>query len=160
MTAALEGGEWSAARPGRTLPPGKTRCSFYRRLGGPQGRSGQVRKISSPPGFDPQTVQPVASRYTDWATRPTVWIGTGAKFTKVPMMQYGQDPYFLLLSSSNCFRTLCPSTVSVYFVPWCDGPISVPIETAGSSSWVSDSRKADKFRNRVQANNPRIYSAF
>jgi len=23
MTAALEGGEWSAARPDRTLPPGK-----------------------------------------------------------------------------------------------------------------------------------------
>ena len=23
MTAALENGEWSAARPGRTLPPGK-----------------------------------------------------------------------------------------------------------------------------------------
>ena len=23
MTAAVEGGEWSAARPGRTLPPGK-----------------------------------------------------------------------------------------------------------------------------------------
>ena len=23
MTAVLEGGEWSAARPGRTLPPGK-----------------------------------------------------------------------------------------------------------------------------------------
>jgi hypothetical protein len=22
-------------------------------------------------GFDPRTVQPVASRYTDWATRPT-----------------------------------------------------------------------------------------
>ena len=39
MTAALEGGEWSAARPGRTLPPGKTRYPFYRRLGGPQGRS-------------------------------------------------------------------------------------------------------------------------
>jgi len=28
MTAALEGGEWSAARPGRTLPPGKTPYSF------------------------------------------------------------------------------------------------------------------------------------
>ena len=37
MTAALEGGEWSAARPGRTLPPGKTLYPFYRRLGGPQG---------------------------------------------------------------------------------------------------------------------------
>jgi len=36
MTAALEGGEWSAARSGRTLPPGKSRYPFYRRLGGPQ----------------------------------------------------------------------------------------------------------------------------
>jgi hypothetical protein len=31
------------------------------------GRSGRVRKISPPLGFDPQTVQPVASRYTDCA---------------------------------------------------------------------------------------------
>jgi len=37
MTATLEGGEWSAARPGRTLPPGKTRYPFYRRLGGLPG---------------------------------------------------------------------------------------------------------------------------
>ena len=42
MTVALEGGEGSAARPGRTLPPGKTRYPFYRRLGGPQGRSGRA----------------------------------------------------------------------------------------------------------------------
>jgi len=65
MTAALEVGEWSAARPGRTLPLGKTRYTLYRKLIGPQGRSGQVRKISSPPGFDPRTVHTVASRYTD-----------------------------------------------------------------------------------------------
>ena len=50
-----------------TLPPGKSRYPLCRRLGGPQGRSGRVRKISPPPGFDPSTVQPVASRYTDWA---------------------------------------------------------------------------------------------
>jgi hypothetical protein len=49
------------------LPPGKTRYPLYRRLGGPQGRSGRVRNILLPPGFDPRTVQPVASRYTDWA---------------------------------------------------------------------------------------------
>ena len=49
------------------LPPGKTQYPLYRRLGGPQGRSGQVRKISPPPGFDSRNVQPVASRYTDWA---------------------------------------------------------------------------------------------
>ena len=71
MTTALEGGEGSASRPGRSLLPGKTRYPLYMRLDGPQGRSGQVRKISPPPGFDPRTVQPVASHYTDWATRPT-----------------------------------------------------------------------------------------
>ena len=49
------------------LPPGKTQYPLYSRLGGPQGRTGQVQKISPPPGFDPRTVQPVASRYTDWA---------------------------------------------------------------------------------------------
>ena len=49
------------------LTPGKTHYPLYRRLGGPQGRSGRVRKISPPTGFDPRTVQPVASRYTDWA---------------------------------------------------------------------------------------------
>jgi len=44
-----------------TLPPGKTRYPLYRRLGGHQGRSGGVRKISPTPGFDPRTVQPLAS---------------------------------------------------------------------------------------------------
>jgi len=50
VTAALEGGEWSAAHPGCTLPPGKTRYPFYRRLGGPQGRSGRV-EILVPTGI-------------------------------------------------------------------------------------------------------------
>ena len=49
------------------LPPEKTRYPLYRRLGRHQGRSGEGRKISPPPGFDPRTVQPAASRYTDWA---------------------------------------------------------------------------------------------
>jgi hypothetical protein len=66
MTTTLEGGVGSESRPGRSLPPGKTRYPLYRRLGGPQGRSGQVRKMSPPPGFDPRTIEPVASRYTDW----------------------------------------------------------------------------------------------
>jgi hypothetical protein len=48
--------------------PGKD--PLYKRLGGPQGRSGQVRKISPPTRFDPWNVQPAASRYTDWATWP------------------------------------------------------------------------------------------
>jgi hypothetical protein len=48
------------------LPPGKgpgTHCTVG--WVGPQGRSGRVLKNSPPPGFDPRTIQPVASRYTD-----------------------------------------------------------------------------------------------
>ena len=33
------------------LPPGKTRYPLYRSLGGPQGRSRHVRKISPPTGI-------------------------------------------------------------------------------------------------------------
>ena len=65
MTVALERGEGSTSRPGRYLPPGKTRYPLYRRLVRLQGRSGQVRKISPPPGFDPRTVHPVTRPYTD-----------------------------------------------------------------------------------------------
>ena len=49
------------------LPRGKTRYPLYRRLGAPQGQSGRVREISPPPGFNPRTVQPVASHYTNRA---------------------------------------------------------------------------------------------
>ena len=64
MTVALEGGEWSAARPSRTLPRERPGTHFTGGCVGP--RAGlEGRKISSPPGFDPQTVQPVVSRYTD-----------------------------------------------------------------------------------------------
>ena len=70
MTVALEGGERSAARPSCTLLLGETRYSFYRRLGGPQGRSGWAENLV-PTGIRSRTVQPVVSHYTDWATRPT-----------------------------------------------------------------------------------------
>jgi len=49
MTSALEGGELSAASPGRTLPPGKDRYPFYRRLGGPQGRSERAENLVPTP---------------------------------------------------------------------------------------------------------------
>jgi len=70
MTAALEEDEWSAVRPGRTLPPGKTRYPLYRRLGGPQGQSGRAENLV-PTGIRSRTIQHVVSRYTDWANRPT-----------------------------------------------------------------------------------------
>jgi len=54
-------GRWSAPRPGFFIPGKETRYPLYRRLGGPQGRSGRVRKISLPLGFDHLTVQSIAS---------------------------------------------------------------------------------------------------
>jgi len=66
LTSGIGGGGWSTPRPGH-FNPGKDRYTLYRRLGGPQGRSGPMRKISPQPEFDPRTVQPVADRYTDWA---------------------------------------------------------------------------------------------
>ena len=67
MTAALEG-EWSTARPGRTLPPGKNRYPFYRRLGGPQGQPGRAENLV-PTGIRSRTVQPLVSIYCEARNR-------------------------------------------------------------------------------------------
>jgi hypothetical protein len=42
---------------------GKTRYPLHRRVGGLQELPERVRKNSPTPGFDPQTVQSVASRF-------------------------------------------------------------------------------------------------
>jgi hypothetical protein len=49
------------------LLPEKTWYPMNRKLGEPQSQSGRVRKTLPLPGFDPQTIQPIASRYTDYA---------------------------------------------------------------------------------------------
>jgi hypothetical protein len=66
LTSALDvvGGQLHAPA---ALSPEKSQYPIYRRLGGLQSLSGYVRKISLPPGFNSRTVQPVASRYTDYA---------------------------------------------------------------------------------------------
>ena len=61
---ALEGGEWSAARSGRTLSPGKIRYPFYRGLGGPQGRSGRAENLVRT-GIRSRNVQPIVSIPTE-----------------------------------------------------------------------------------------------
>ena len=48
----------------------QNRYPFYRRLGGPQSRSGRAENLV-PTGIRSRTFQPVVSRYTDWATVPT-----------------------------------------------------------------------------------------
>jgi hypothetical protein len=49
LTSALGGGGWSTPGSGRFTPPReRDPVPLYRRLCGPQGRSGRVRKISPP----------------------------------------------------------------------------------------------------------------
>jgi len=59
LTLALYGAEWLITRSVRFIPGKRIRSPFYRKLGGPQGRSGGVRKISPLPEFNSKTVQPV-----------------------------------------------------------------------------------------------------
>jgi hypothetical protein len=93
MTNGTRRGEGSVSRPGRSLPPEKTRYPLYRRLRGPQGRYVQVRKISPQPGFDPRTVQPVASRYIDWATPARSFHVLVPIFLSVTLLQTPRWPF-------------------------------------------------------------------
>jgi hypothetical protein len=63
LTSALDGVGGRHAQA--ALPPENTWYPLYRRLGGPQGQSRRVRKISRLPGFGPRTVRHVASRYNE-----------------------------------------------------------------------------------------------
>ena len=65
LTSALEKGGWSTPRPGHFTLMKETRYTLYMRLCEPQGRSGRVQITLRPPVFDPRTVQPVSSLYTD-----------------------------------------------------------------------------------------------
>ena len=67
LTSVLDGGGWLMPCLNHFNPRKENRYPFYWRLGAPQGQSGWVCKISPLLGFDPWTVQTVASCYTNWA---------------------------------------------------------------------------------------------
>ena len=48
VISEIDGGGWSTLRPGRFYPRERELCPLYRMLGGPQARSGRVRKIPPP----------------------------------------------------------------------------------------------------------------
>jgi hypothetical protein len=100
--------------PAAFYPQERPLYPLYRRLGGPQGRSAQVRKILPPPRFDPRTDQPVANCYTDWATRPTCEIVTLSKYkVSIP---YSQFALTVILRTGTCHD---PHTKSTLLTPDC-----------------------------------------
>jgi len=63
LTSKLDRGVWSMPGHCHLNPNSETQYSLNRRLSGLLSQSGWVQKITPPPapGFNPQTVQPVAS---------------------------------------------------------------------------------------------------
>jgi len=95
MAAALEGGEWSASRPGRTLLPGKTRYPFYRRLGGPHRRSGRAEK--SRPNRDSILDRPARSS----VAIPTELLGPQLNIVVGKKIDFMRSTNFKLLSQKK-----------------------------------------------------------
>ena len=56
FTCTIDEGVWLTPHSGRFTPGKETRSPIHRRLGGPRGRSGRVRKNLHPPGFHARTV--------------------------------------------------------------------------------------------------------
>jgi hypothetical protein len=123
--SALDGDGWPTPRPGRFISGKENRYPLYRRPGGPQYRSARVQNISSPPGLDPRTVQPVPSRYTDYTIRcisgvnanrnkiitngPTPKIYTTLyRLTNAGLWTFGGE--FLCLGITQSINTSCYNT--------------------------------------------------
>jgi hypothetical protein len=111
--------------------PEKTRYPLYMWLGRTQGRSGWVRKISPPPGFDPQSVQPIASHYTDWAIaaqsqwfnpyNTTIWV----------CLSFGQEQFYntihtVVTTCTDILNRTVPTACHLYiFDNWRSKVISI-----------------------------------
>jgi hypothetical protein len=73
LTSALEGGEWSASRPGRSLPPGKEPPVPIVQEAGwapePVWRQRSEEKYSASVGDLTPAAESVVRNYTDWVNR-------------------------------------------------------------------------------------------
>jgi hypothetical protein len=70
MTTALEGVRGEHYAP-TALYPGKDSVPIVQEAGWALGSVWTGAENLAPPEFDPRAAQPVASRYIDYATRPT-----------------------------------------------------------------------------------------
>ena len=141
MTEALEGGEWSAAHPGRTLSPGKTRYPLYRRLGVPQGRSGRAENLILT-GIRSRTLQPVVQSLYRLSYRP---INCMYRRLGVPLGRSGRAKN--LIPTGIRSRTLQPVVQSLYRLSYPAHQLHVqeagcapgPVWTGGKSHLHRDS---------------------
>jgi hypothetical protein len=78
LTSALDGGEWSASRPGRALPPGKgPHVPIIQEAGWapePVWTQGLEEKSSAPVGDRTPIVQLVVRHYTTRKNKRRLWL--------------------------------------------------------------------------------------
>jgi hypothetical protein len=91
LTSALDGGEWSASRPGRFTPGGKSlRYPLERRLDGPQSwseRYGDERNLLTLPGIKPWSLaHPARSLVTTLADISRLPSTSEVKFTMISLL--------------------------------------------------------------------------
>jgi hypothetical protein len=100
--------------------PGKTQYPLYRRMGGAQGRSGWVQKISPPPGFDPWAIQSVVytRQYVTDVFAYTLWYHTNSwaslykEFRHIGLEKWGILPFVTLMTVSfSMIIWVCKLTV-------------------------------------------------
>ena len=116
MTAALEGVSGQQHTPAALYPSGKTRYPFYRRLGGPQGRSGRAENLV-PTGIRSRTFQPLSS-----VAIPTELPGP-------------QSCQYLTCYLSICFKILRnPTGIAEYSKSWPRIELGTPVEQISSEN--------------------------
>jgi hypothetical protein len=116
ITSALEGGEWSASRPGRALPPGERAPGTHCTGGWVNPRAGldaEVRgKFSASVGDRTPAVQSVVTLYTDCATLavlPYLVAFLMPVFTE-PHINVGKSSlhlHYMFQVGRNCVDVLC-----------------------------------------------------
>jgi hypothetical protein len=114
-------GEWSTPRPGRFTPEEEARYPLYRRLGGPQGRFGRLRKITPLPGFDHRTLLPEARAVPTELSRFS-W-NRGEDDIKIYLKGVGLESVRLILYHINKAAGCCehgnepPGSIRCWYFP-------------------------------------------
>jgi hypothetical protein len=117
LTSARDGGEWSASRPGRALPPGKGPTAPIVQEAGwapePVWTQRLEEKSSASVGDRTPIVQSVVSHYTDWDTAAPIPVQNGAKYFLTFFRSFSHHKRVSLYLRENCFQVLFKFLIQV-----------------------------------------------
>jgi len=101
LNSVVDRGGQPTPRPDRFAPGKKSRYPLYRKLGRPQSQSGQVGRISPPPGLEPRNFQLVGNRYAC----PHIYVTVQRKFLAEAFSKHIVQNMKLLIGITVCQGT-------------------------------------------------------